>query len=296
MSESADVSGSDPPRNLLTIDFEDWHQLTGIMWAGSGESRPAIMDRQLDRLLGLLAERGCRATFFCLGKSLAPFPRLIKRVADAGHEIATHGWEHQRIYRIGLDAFRADLERSIKWLSELTGREVLGHRAPAFSMTPEQLDGFFDICFESGLSYDSSVFPFRGRSYGIPGAPRHPHAVREAAGRKLIEVPLATVHWLGRRWAVAGGGWWRIMPTGLISAAIRRVNREGMPFTTYIHPYELDAALLNAIEAAGLSFRSVLWTIRQNVRRGSMYSKLSRILAAHRFGAVEDYLRGTGQI
>ncbi|UCG32272.1 MAG: DUF3473 domain-containing protein [Phycisphaerales bacterium] len=296
MSESADVSGSGPPQNLLTIDFEDWYQLTGIMWAGSGESRPEVMDRQLDRLLELLADRGCRATFFCLGKSLAPFPHLIKRVADAGHEIATHGWEHERIYRIGLDAFRLDLERSIKWLADLTGRAVLGHRAPAFSVSPELLEGFFDICFESGLAYDSSVFPFRGRRYGVSDAPRHPHAVREADGRKLVEVPLATVHWLGRRWAVAGGGWWRIMPYGVISAAIRRVNREGMPFTTYIHPYELDPARLDAVEAAGLSVRSVLWTIRQNVRRGSMYGKLFRVLAAHQFGAVEDYLRGTGQI
>jgi hypothetical protein len=163
-------------------------------------------------------------------------------------------------------------------------------------VTAEQLEGFYDVCFEAGLTYDSSVFPFAGKRYGISGAPRRPHVVREADGRKLLEIPLATIERGGRRRPVSGGGWWRLMPVRAISAAISAVNREQIPFTTYIHPYELDPRLLNAVRAAGPSLRSVMWTVRQNVRRGSMYGKLSKILAMHRFGAVEDYLRDTGQI
>ena len=104
------------------------------------------------------------------------------------------------------------------------------------------------------------------------------------------------MNWLGRRWAVAGGGWWRLMPVGVIAAAVGRVNREGMPFTTYIHPYECDAEKLDAVAAAGRSFRSIMWTFRQNLGRGSLYGKLARVLSTYRFGAVEDYLRGTGQL
>ena len=296
MAAGAGVSRSGPPDNLLTVDVEDWYQLTGVLLGGAGRSRGDILERQLERLLDLLAERNCRATFFCLGRSLADWPHLVRRVAQAGHEIGTHGWEHRPICRIGLEAFRADLQRSIGWLTDLTGSEVLGHRAPAFSVAPEQLQGFYDVCFESGLSYDSSVFPFRGRRYGIPDAPRHPHVVRSDGGRKLVEFPLATVHWLGRRWAVAGGGWWRVMPVRVIRAAVGRVNREGLPFTTYIHPYECDSRKLDAVAAAGPSFPARMWTLRQNFRRGSMYGKLKRLLSAYRFGAVEDYLRGTGQL
>lgn len=282
--------------NLLTVDLEDWYQLTGELLAGSDESQAGILERQLDRLLELLARRNCRATFFCLGKSLAPHPHLVRRVAEAGHELATHGWGHRRIGQIGLDAFREDLGRSIGWLTDLIGRPVYGHRAPAFSIPPGQLDKFYDICFDSGLTYDSSVFPFRGRRYGIADAPRQPHMVRQDGDRRLVEMPLATVTWLGRRWAIAGGGWWRLMPGWMIRRAVRRMNHEGIPFTAYVHPYEFDAQKLNAARAAGRSLNATRWTFKQNLGRASLYGKLDGLLAAFRFGAIEDYLRGAGYL
>jgi polysaccharide deacetylase family protein (PEP-CTERM system associated) len=280
--------------NVLTIDVEDWYHLSGLQLRGSGTLRPDILARQLDRGLELLARHGCRATFFCLGSSLVETPELVRRIVAAGHEVGTHGWGHQPIQRIGLTVFRADLQRSLAWLQDLVGRPVRGYRAPAFSVAAGQLDEFYDICWEAGLSYDSSVFPIRGRRYGIPMARPEPHVVREGSGRRLVEIPLATLPWLGRRWPVAGGGYWRILPAWVIAAAVSRLNRSGRPMVTYLHPYELDAHRLSTKTAAGLSWRGLKRGWQQNLRRGSIYGKLDGILSAYRFGAVEDYLRDAG--
>lgn len=280
--------------NVLTIDVEDWYHLSGLQLVGAGTLRPDLLGRQLDRVLELLGRHGCRATFFCLGSSLVEAPELVRRIAAAGHEVGTHGWGHEPIQRIGLPAFRADLQKSLAWLQDLLGRPVRGYRAPAFSVAPTQLQGFYDICWEAGLSYDSSVFPIGGRRYGIRTAQPEPHVVRESGERQLVEIPLATLPWLGRRWPVAGGGYWRILPARLIAAAIARLNRSGQPMVTYLHPYEFDTHRLSWRLATGYSWRGFQHACQQNVRHRSIPGKLDRILSAYRFGAIEDYLRVAG--
>lgn len=277
--------------NILSVDVEDWYELSGRQIRGTGRPRPDTLARQLDRLIELLARHRCRATFFCLAGSLAAAPRLVQRIADAGHEIATHGWGHEPIRQVGLDAFRDDLRRSIDWLQDLLGRPIRGHRAPAFSVAPQQLARFYEICLEADLSYDSSVFPIRGRRYGIPDARVEPHLALQRDSRRLFEIPLATIDWAGRRWPVAGGGYWRVLPVSAILRVIERLNHDGRPMVTYLHPYEFDAAPLSAFSAAGLSPRSIRHHLAQNLNRGSMPRKLDRVLGAHRFVAMEDYLR-----
>ena len=284
------------PTNILTIDVEDWYQLSGEQLRGRGEPQPEALARQIERVLELLDRHRTRATFFCLGKSLLHAPDLILRIADAGHEIASHGWGHEPIFRIGLERFRADLQQSLDWLGGVLGRPVGGYRAPAFSVAREQLDRFYDICFECGLTYDSSVFPIRGRRYGIPDAPRTPHLVRERGGRKLIELPLATLQLGAARKPVAGGGYWRITRGGVIRRAVKQLNSEGLPAVTYLHPYEFDVGRLSAPRAAGWSVRSMVHGFKQNLGRGSMYGKLDRLLSQARFGAAEDYLRDAGYL
>lgn len=278
--------------NILSIDVEDWYHLSGEQIRGRGD----ILAWQLDRLLGLLAAHHTRATFFCLGGSLVESPQLVRRIAEAGHEVATHGWGHQPITQIGLDAFAVDLRRSLDWLRDLLGRPVNGHRAHAFSVRADQLEAFYDVCFEAGLTYDSSVFPIRGRRYGIPGANPAPHVVRDRDGRQLVEIPLSTLEWGRRVRPVAGGGYWRLMPLRTIRRCIERVNALGRPMVTYLHPYEFDPRPLSALKAAGLSLRSLKHGLKQNLNRRSMFGKLDAVLAAHRFGAVEDYLRESGRL
>lgn len=180
------------------------------------------------------------------------------------------------------------------WLQDLLGRPVRGYRAPAFSVPPAELNRFYDICFEAGLAYDSSVFPIRGRRYGIPNAPLGPHVVRDAGDRRLVELPLTAVSWLGRRWPIAGGGSWRIMPFRLIRSGIARVNRDARPMVAYLHPYEFDSQRLSAIEAAGWSAGSLKHGFLQNLGRAAVFRKLDRLASDYSFGTVEGYLRDTG--
>lgn len=276
--------------NILSFDVEDWYQLSGEQLTGIGRSRPDILARQIDRVLDLLDRHGASATFFCLGCSLADQPQLIRRIAQAGHEIASHGWSHQLIYRIGLPAFREDLKRSLGWLQDLLGAPVLGYRAPAFSVPPRQLQEFYDICFEFGLSYDSSVYPIRGLRYGIPAGPAQPVCVRSEGSRVLIELPVATTTWAGRTWPVGGGGSWRLLPQSIISSMLANMNRQGRTAVTYLHPYEFDPCRLSARDAAGWSIRSIRHELKQNLRRSSLYAKLEALLGSFRFVSAATFL------
>lgn len=279
--------------NMLTIDLEDWYQLTGWVFQQHADPLPETLERQTRRLLDLLDRHQCRATFFCLGKSLDDCPDIVRMVADHGHEIASHGCHHERISRVGLDVFREDLLRSLDWLNGLLDRPILGYRAPCFSVTSEQLGRFFEICLEAGLQYDSSVYPFAGQKYGIETALRSPYQALTRNGRQLMEFPVATVDWLGRRWPMAGGGWWRLLPQSFIRQAIARCNHESLPAVIYFHPYEFDTELLSVKRAVGSSLRARYWTLHQNIGRRSVYGKLDAILGQFRFGAIEDAMRET---
>lgn len=284
------------PGNLLTIDLEDWYQLVGDRYAGVDRAYPHKVEHQMERLLGLLARHNCRATFFCLGRTIATAPHIAKLVADGGHEIATHGWSHGYIYDLGLERFGEELRRSIGYLQELTGKPVRGHRAPSFSVRREQLEGFYDTCFDAGLLYDSSVFPYARRRCDWSDAVRYGEIVRQVGDRKLIELPLATIEFAGRRFPVAGGGWWRVLPTAVLDFAVRRLEREGLPFVTYFHPYEFDTQPLSAVSVAGRTLRAFRHELSQNLGRSTMFGKLEKMLARHRFIAVEDYLRDAGHL
>ncbi len=282
--------------NILTFDVEDWYQLSGRQIAGTERPRPDALVRQVDRLLELLDRHKTRATFFCLGCSLVNHAQLVRRIALAGHEVGSHGWDHGLLHRIGLDAFRTDLQRSVGWLQDLLGHPVAGYRAPAFSIPPGQLERFYDICLEQGLRYDSSVFPIRGRRYGIPDGPTRPVFVRQSGAGRLAELPLSTLAWRGRRWPVAGGGYWRLLPAWAICRTLASLNRQGQVVVTYLHPYEFDPHRLSATSAAGISVRAIRHGLQQNLRRRSMYAKLDLLLTKFRFMAAEDYLNAAGEL
>jgi polysaccharide deacetylase family protein (PEP-CTERM system associated) len=223
--------------NALTIDFEDWHQGLEIPpsgWQGL-EDRIAFSGR---RILELLSEAGKRATFFVLGHLAERHPGLIREVASEGHEIGTHGYSHTLVYKLQPNEFRADVERSTSFLEDLTGKPVLGHRAPFFSIT-NKATWAFEILAELGIRYDSSVFPVRNYRYGIREAPRWPYEIECRTGT-LSEFPVST--WAMRRWQlpVAGGAYFRLYPYALTRAAFRAINREGHPAVFYLHPWEVD--------------------------------------------------------
>lgn len=225
----------------FTVDIEEYYQVSAferyvprLRW-GEFESR---VEANVQALLDLLAERGVRATMFVLGWVADRHRGLIRELAAAGHEIASHGWDHRRVTDQAPEEFRDSVRRTKDLLEELTGAPVLGFRAPSFSIVPGR-EWALDILVEEGYLYDSSLFPIRRSGYGYARGERDPHWLERAAGR-LAEVPPATLRRWGNNIPAAGGGYLRLLPLWLIQSAFREAEQRGVPATFYIHPWELD--------------------------------------------------------
>ena len=225
--------------NALTIDLEDWYQ--GLTSTCQRVDRwPSYEDRVVEsthRLLDILAQAGVKATFFVLGYVADQFPELIRQVADAGHEIGLHSYHHQQVYRITPDEFRADVAQGREAVEKASRRQVVGYRAPMFSINCSALWAL-EVLREMGFRYDSSVFPTRNMLYGFPHAPRFPY--RPFENGTFVEFPLSTVRILGINWPVAGGFYLRLLPYPILRYGLQRINRGGNPAIIYLHPWDLD--------------------------------------------------------
>ena len=230
------------PVNAFSVDVEDYFQVAALAPAIPRESWPdreSRVERNTDRILALLEERGVRGTFFVLGWIAERHPALVRRIAALGHEIASHGYSHQLIYTQSPAEFRAETVRSKHLLEDLSGTAVEGYRAASFSITRRSLWAL-DVLVELGFRYDSSIFPIRHDRYGIPGASEEPGPLSAPSGATLIEFPMGAAHWGGLRVPVSGGGYFRLLPFPVTRWGLRQINAQGRPFTFYLHPWELD--------------------------------------------------------
>lgn len=228
-------------RHHFTIDVEEYFQVGAFEpyvartdWPRM-ESRVA---RQMEQLLALLSRHQARATCFVLGWLADRQRELIRTIADAGHEIASHGWEHAKVTTLSPAQFRESVRRSKQVLEEIVTTPVVGYRAPNFSIVRGR-EWALDILLEEGYRYDSSLFPIRRPGYGYPAGHTDPHWIERAAGR-IAEIPPATLQCAGVRLPAAGGAYFRLFPYGVISAALRQSECRGAPGTFYIHPWEID--------------------------------------------------------
>jgi polysaccharide deacetylase family protein (PEP-CTERM system associated) len=228
--------------NAMTIDVEDYFHVSvfdGTLPRQRWDSLESRVCASTDRLLALFAESSVRSTFFVLGWVAERFPDLVRRIAAAGHEIASHGYAHRLIYDQTPGAFREDVRRAKQLLENASGAAVNGYRAPSYSVTPRSLWAL-DVLIEEGYRYDSSIFPIRHDRYGIPLSARAPYIIRRAAGA-LLEVPASTTRFGPLNLPVAGGGYFRILPYWWTRWGIRRLNRlERRPAVFYLHPWEID--------------------------------------------------------
>jgi polysaccharide deacetylase family protein (PEP-CTERM system associated) len=239
-------------------------------------------------LLDLFASRSVRATFFVLGWVADRFPQLVRDIAAAGHEVASHGYWHQIVYSLTHDAFREDVRRSKGVLEDLVGRPVAGYRAPSFSITRQSLWAV-DVLLDEGYRYDASIFPVRHDRYGIPDAPRHTYTL-ERNGRAITEVPPSTMRVGGQNLAVAGGGYFRLLPYAWTRAGIARLNRrERRPAIFYLHPWEIDTEQPRL--PVGLAT-----AIRHYGNLGRTEARLARLLDQFRFGPVADVVEAMGPL
>ena len=262
--------------NALSIDVEDYFQVAALAphFPPDGwDSIPCRVEANVDRILALLDAHGARATFFVLGWVAERYPTLVRRIAEAGHELASHGYGHQKVGTQSPDAFLADVKRARSLIEDVTRQAVIGYRAPSFSIGPGT-PWAHDCLLEAGYRYSSSIYPVRHDHYGVPDAPRFAWQLDNG----LIEVPITTHRWLGRNWPAGGGGYFRLLPYRVSKWQIARVNRhDRQPAIFYFHPWEIDVTQPRV--AAGLRSR-----FRHYLNLHRMEARLARLLDDFRWG------------
>lgn len=252
------MSASAPPRhgfvNALTVDIEDYFQvqaLERVVTRDSWDQREVRVERNTDEVLSIFAQGGRRATFFILGWVAKRHPGLVKRIAAAGHEVASHGLDHVRVDRHTPEGFRSCISTTKRLLEDIAGVAVRGYRAPSFSIGRAQFWAY-EVLAEEGYAYSSSVYPVRHDNYGIPEAPRTPFRPANAPG--LVELTLPTLSAGSRNLPAGGGGFFRLLPYAASRWSIARLNNvERRPCIFYFHPWEIDA---QQPRVAGLSAKS----------------------------------------
>lgn len=268
-------------RNALTIDVEDYFQVSAFapyIARSDWERRECRVERNVQRILGLLAEREVKATFFTLGWIAERYPSLVRDIVAGGHELASHGYGHERASDLDRSAFREDVQRAKGVLEDAGGVAVKGYRAPSFSIGHGNLWALETLA-QTGHRYSSSIYPIAHDHYGMPDAPRFAH--RTDSG--LLEVPVTTLRMAGRNLPSSGGGYFRLLPYPTTRWMIRRVNqaeRESAVF--YFHPWEIDPA---QPRIEGIDART---RFRHYVNLAPNERKLQRLLQDFRWGRMDD--------
>jgi len=316
--------------NILTIDLEDYYMVSAfdsVVKREDWEKCESRIERNTHRLLDILngsirnpqsaIRNPVQSTFFCLGWIAERYPNLIREIHQQGHEIGCHSYDHRLVYGMTPDEFREDIRKSKRILEDAIGAEVIGYRAPSFSITRKSLWAF-EILTEEGYRYDSSIFPIYHDRYGIPNAPRFPFLVDFNAGGSpkfvplsdslpyalcsmlyaptasnlkpqtsnyLLEFPMSTVLILGQKVPISGGGYFRLLPYVIVEKALSRINKKDRrPFIFYLHPWELDDKQPR-IESSG-----VISQFRHRVNLKQTEIKLRKLLQEFTFSSIKEIL------
>ncbi len=270
-----------PMVNALTIDVEDYFQVSAFapyIRRDEWDSRECRVERNVDRILAMLASNRIHATFFTLGWIAERYPQLVRRIVAGGHELASHGYGHERASDLTPVAFNADITRAKKLLEDLGGVEVRGYRAPSFSIGINNLWAF-DSLARAGYRYSSSIYPIQHDHYGMPDSPRFAYRV----GAGLLEVPVTTVRMMKRNFPSSGGGYFRLLPYPVSRWLMRRVNAvDREPAIFYFHPWEIDP---DQPRVAGVDAKS---RFRHYVNIGRNEQRLQQLMQDFRWGRMDQ--------
>lgn len=285
--------------NMLSIDVEDYFHVSAFERVSPPSSWTEFerrVDQSTDKILAILARFNVKATFFVLGWVAQFSPELVKKIALHGHEIASHGYGHQRVPTQSRREFREDIRQSKSMLEDLVGAQVKGYRAPSYSICLNSLWAF-DELVEAGYTYDSSVFPIQHDFYGIPDWPRFPFPLQRtesgdwvpgsdrSLGCELVEVPISTLNKAGRNLPIAGGGYFRLYPYGLTRMGLKQINdQEKRPFVFYIHPWEFDPEQPR-MKNAGLKSR-----FRHYLNLKKTEGRFTRLVQDFNFSTIDDVI------
>lgn len=274
--------------HALSFDIEDWFHMVEVEAVADPARWPELPSIVVDRtswIVDLIGEFGVRATFFMLGWVAERYPELTRRIADAGHEVATHGYWHRRVYALTPEEFAEDTRRSMEVLSDVTGEPVRGFRAPSFSITPGT-EWAFDVLLDLGITYDASLFP-AARGHGGYPCPQAAHDVTAPSGRALPELPMSVRRAGPVAVPFSGGGYMRVLPGAVIGACFDRFERSGTPAVVYLHPRDFDPDTPRV--PMPLKRRLKCYTGMRTTE-----GKLRRLLAGRRFGTCAAVLRERG--
>ena len=277
--------------NALTIDVEDYFQVSALaphIPRSDWERIPCRIERNIECILALLQENEAKGTFFTLGWVAERFPGLVRRIVHEGHELASHGYGHERATDQSPQAFSADIKLAKAVLEDIAGTEVRGYRAPSFSIGPKN-PWAAECIGTAGYRYSSSIYPIHHDHYGAPDAPRFAH-IAHAGPEGLIEVPVTTVRLFSRNWPAGGGGYFRLLPYSVSRWFLRRVNEvDGQAAMFYFHPWELDA---EQPRVPGIGART---RFRHYLNLNRTEARLARLLKDFRWGRADDIFLGRGR-
>jgi len=266
--------------NALTIDVEDYFQVSAFaphIPRSDWPIRECRVERNIDCILAMLDEHETKATFFTLGWVAERYPAVVRSIVKNGHELASHGYGHERVSDQTPDSFFADINVAKLLLEDISGEEVRGYRAPSFSIGEKNLWAF-ETLEKAGYHYSSSIYPIHHDHYGMPNAPRHAHRIGN-----LLEIPATTLRFFNRNWPASGGGYFRLMPYELSRWMIRRVNEvDQLSAVFYFHPWEIDCGQPR-IPGIGAKTR-----FRHYVNINRMESRLHRLLADFSWGRMDQ--------
>ena len=271
----------EPITNAMTVDVEDYFQVAafdGCIPREDWSRWPARVEANTRRILELFDESGVHATFFTLGWVAERWPALVRDIAASGHEIASHGFGHERLTTLDRGAFRDGVVRTKHLLEDISGVQVSGYRAPSWSIGPHTLWAHEELR-DAGYRYSSSIVPIRHDLYGMPEAPRFAFV---AGPSGLLEVPATTVRFWGRNWPCGGGGFFRLLPYSVFSRGLKRVNRkERRPTVFYFHPWEIDPG---QPRVPGVSLKN---RARHYLNLKHMAPRVGRLLRDFRFDRMD---------
>lgn len=272
-----------PMRNALTVDVEDYYHVAAFASHVAREDwdrLPSRVERNVNVILAMLEEHGTRATFFVLGWVAERYPQLVRRIVAQGHELASHGYAHQRATEQDRGEFLQDIQRAKSLLEDIAGVAILGYRAPSFSIG-EGNPWASECLSEAGYRYSSSVYPIRHDHYGVPKAPRF--AFLPANGHGLLELPITTVRLFCQNLPAGGGGYFRLLPYGLSRWCLARVNAiDRQPCIFYFHPWEVDPEQPRFHNAAAKA------KFRHYLNLGRTEARLRRLLADFKWDAINS--------
>jgi polysaccharide deacetylase family protein (PEP-CTERM system associated) len=224
--------------HVFSVDVEDWYQGIELPMSEWDRYEPRV-ETSMGRLLDLLVKHNVKCTCFILGRLAEEHPALVKKIHEEGHEIATHGYSHEKIYNLEPAQFKEQLKRSLGTLEDITGESVIGHRASYFSITKESLWAL-DILSEEGILYDSSIHPVINYRYGIADADRFSSILETRQGNKMLEIPVSTYAFWKVNIPVGGGAYLRIYPYFFLKSCLASLEKKNENISIYMHPWELD--------------------------------------------------------